>query len=79
MKATLKKWSPGIVEACSRANFVAAMGGLRDDDRVTFERVCKVAAAVLAFGTEVRAVSWVTNITPPLGIGWLGITSLTGF
>ena len=53
MKATLKKWWPGVVEACSRANFEAAMGGVRDGDRVTFERVCEVAAAVLAHGDKV--------------------------
>ena len=65
VKATLKKWSPGIVEACSRANFVAAMGGLRDGDRLTFERVCEVAAAVLSFGDEVRQGSQLADYKSP--------------
>ena len=47
MKATLKAWAPGVVEACSRADFSAAMRGLGGGERVSFERVCEIAAAVL--------------------------------
>ncbi|CAM9177663.1 unnamed protein product, partial [Ectocarpus fasciculatus] len=47
VKATLKAWSPGVVEACSRADFSAAMGGLTSRKTVSFQRVCEIAAAVL--------------------------------
>lgn len=56
VKATLKAWSPGIVEACSRASFEAAMGNLRGNEKVTFERVCEIAAVVLTSKKEVRLV-----------------------
>lgn len=47
VKAILKTWAPGVVEACSRADFTAAMGGLDGGERVSLQRVCEVAAAVL--------------------------------
>ncbi|CAM9258655.1 unnamed protein product [Ectocarpus sp. 4 AP-2014] len=47
VKATLKAWSPGVVEACSRADFSAAMGDLTSRETVSFQRVCEIAAAVL--------------------------------
>ncbi|CAB1106295.1 unnamed protein product [Ectocarpus sp. CCAP 1310/34] len=47
VKATLKAWSPGVVEACSRADFSAAMGNLTSRETVSFQRVCEIAAAVL--------------------------------
>lgn len=47
MKAILKTWAPGVVEACSRADFAAAMAGLGTGERVSFQRVCEIAAAVL--------------------------------
>lgn len=47
VKAILKAWAPGVVEACSRADFSAAMGGIGGGERVSFERVCAIAAAVL--------------------------------
>eukprot|EP00903_Cladosiphon_okamuranus_P010537 g9967.t1 len=48
VKAVLKTWAPGVLEACSRADFSAAMGGLGGGERVSFQRVCEIAAAVLA-------------------------------
>lgn len=50
----LKAWLPGVVEACARADFADAMGDLRGGDRVTFEHVCEVAAALLASKDKVR-------------------------
>lgn len=47
VKAILKTWAPGVVEACNRADFYAAMGGLSGGERVSFQRVCEIAAAVL--------------------------------
>lgn len=47
VKAILKTWEPGVVKACSRANFSAAMGGLGGGEKVSFPRVCEIAAAVL--------------------------------
>ncbi|CAM9225060.1 unnamed protein product [Scytosiphon promiscuus] len=47
VKATLKTWAPAVVEACSRAEFSAAMGGLRGGEAVSFQRVCEIAATVL--------------------------------
>ncbi|CBN73996.1 hypothetical protein Esi_0009_0188 [Ectocarpus siliculosus] len=47
VKATLKAWSPGVMEACSRADFSAAMGDLTSRETVSFQRVCEIAAAVL--------------------------------
>eukprot|EP00752_Nemacystus_decipiens_P008616 g7695.t1 len=47
VKAILKTWAPGVVEACSRADFSAAMGDLGGGERVSFLRVCEIAAAVL--------------------------------
>lgn len=60
MKATLKAWSPGVVEACSRADFSAAMGDLTSRETVSFQRVCEIAAAVLVAtgGVSHKAVAY---------------------
>lgn len=47
-KAILRTWSPGMLEACSQGNFAIAMGGLKGSDSMSFERLCEIAAAVLA-------------------------------
>lgn len=47
VKAILRAWAPGVVEACSRADFSVAMGGLGGGEKVSFQRICEIAAAVL--------------------------------
>lgn len=54
MKAIIKEWSPGLVEAFSLVDLESTMNGLRGDERVSFEVVCEIAAAITACNAAVR-------------------------
>lgn len=53
VKAILKTWAPGVVEACSSEQFGLAMQGLKHEEKATFERVCQIAAVVSMLAQEV--------------------------